>query len=258
MLSFRNVNITMIVLLLLLAAIDIWVAPVSFWWYVLPAFIYLNILFYGSYFIRAGFYFKSYCKADTPELQIALTFDDGPMESFTPQVLAILKEYGIPATFFCIGKRIQGREQLLQELHRAGHTIGNHSYSHHALFDLFSAGKMQRELEETGDLIKEQVGKRPLLFRPPYGVTNPNLKKAIRKAGYQSIGWSVRSYDTIAKDADQLLEKVSKKVQPGDIFLFHDTMEVTVQLLPMFIKRMKEKGFSFVSVDQLLKIPAYA
>ena len=118
----------------------------------------------------------------------------------TRQILDILKENQAQAAFFCIGKNITGNEDLLKRMVREGHIIGNHSFSHHPLFDFFSSRKMLNDMTAMNQLVKNITGLIPRFFRPPYGVTNPNLKKAVMSGGFISIGWSIRSYDTVIKN----------------------------------------------------------
>ncbi len=257
MLNFRNTGIVVILLLAALIACDVQY-DISAWWYVLLAFVYSLILFYGSYYVGSNFYIPVICSADITVKQIAISFDDGPMEQYTPEILNILKEFKVPAAFFCIGSRIPGREKLLQQLHTEGHLIGNHSYSHHALFDLFSATKMQQDLQQMDAAMQSVTGLKPLLLRPPYGVTNPNLAKAIRKGGYTPVGWNIRSLDTVIKNEEQLLQKVTKSIKPGSIVLFHDTSKTTLAILPSFIRHVTAQGYSIVRLDKMLNLIPYA
>ncbi|MCH5716326.1 polysaccharide deacetylase family protein [Niabella hibiscisoli] len=94
-------------------------------------------------------------------------------------------------------------------------------------------------------------------FRPPYGVTNPNLKKAVERMGYTAIGWNVRSMDTVAKDEGVLLNKLKNALKPGAIFLFHDTIDITVKVLPDFISCAREQGYEIAPLDKLLNLQPY-
>ena len=98
----------------------------------------------------------------------------------------------------------------------------------------------------------------PKLFRPPYGVTNPNVKKAIINGGYTPVGWSVRSMDTVIKDENKLLKKINTAIKPGAVFLFHDTSKTTVGVLPKFMQEVKKRGYHIVPLDKLLALTAYA
>jgi peptidoglycan/xylan/chitin deacetylase (PgdA/CDA1 family) len=139
-----------------------------------------------------------------------------------------------------------------------GHIIGNHSYNHGVSFDWLTSAKMEQELKQTNDVIKKAIDKEPKLFRPPYGVTNPNLAKAVKRTGMYSIGWSVRSFDTNAKSKEILLGRLLNSIKGGDIILLHDTMPITKDILTELINKVRQKGFTFVRVDKLLEIDAYA
>lgn len=219
---------------------------------------YSLILFYGCYYIGSNFFIKVICKGNTDKKEIAISFDDGPAPLYTPEILQALKKENVKATFFCIGKHIAGNEQILKQVIEEGHLAGNHSYTHHFWFDLFSSKKMLGDLETMDNEMKRVTGLKPKLFRPPYGVTNPNLKKAIIMGGYTPVGWSVRSMDTVIKDEKKLMNKMVASLKPGAVFLFHDTCRVTVQMLPEFIQEVKNKGYDIVPLDKLLALRPYA
>jgi peptidoglycan/xylan/chitin deacetylase (PgdA/CDA1 family) len=257
MLNFRNTNIFFIILLALLIGLHInYGLPV--YAYLLLVFAYSLIVFYGCYYIGSNFFIKVICEASTNKKEIAISFDDGPAPHFTPNILQTLKSENVKATFFCIGKHIPGNEQILNQAVDEGHIVGNHSYTHHFWFDMFSAKQMLGDLEMTDNEMKRVTGLTPKLFRPPYGVTNPNLKKAIINGGYTPVGWSVRSMDTVIKDEKKLLNKVTASLKPGAVFLFHDTSAATVKILPAFIKEVKNRGYHIVPLDKLLALNSYA
>lgn len=257
MLRFRSTNIVFGILLLALVVLDLqYKVPVLS--YILLAISYSLILFYGSYFVHSQFYMKTICKADTVEKKIALTFDDGPLNNHTPQILSVLETCKVKATFFCIGKNAANHTDLLKQAHRQGHIIGSHSYSHSFWFDLLSSKKMEADLQEAHNLFKEALGLSVQWFRPPYGVTNPNLKKAVEHMGYTAIGWNVRSMDTVAKDDQVLLNKLKQSLKPGAIYLFHDTMPITVKVLPDFIIYAQQQGYEITPLDKLLNLQPYA
>lgn len=226
--------------------------------YVIVFFLYTSILFYGCYFVHSNFFIDVVCSAKTDRKEIAISFDDGPVEKNTQAILQLLAGENIKATFFCIGNRIAGNETILQQIIEGGHIIGNHSFSHHFWFDMFSSKKMQHDLKQMDGAVEKVTGLQPKLFRPPYGVTNPNLAKAIKSGNYTPVGWSVRSMDTVIKDKQKLRNKLNRSIKPGAVFLFHDTSETTIQVLPDFIREVKNAGFEIVPLDKLLHLKAYA
>ncbi len=229
-------------------------------WYLLllPIIAYNLILIYGSISIQSNFFVPSISYSKIEKKQVALTFDDGPKQGKTDLILNILKKNNIEAAFFCIGNNIKQNPELLKKLDLNGHIIGNHSFNHHFFFDLLSEEKMILELKQTHKIIKEQIDKDVLLFRPPYGVTNPNLANAISKLQYQSIGWSLRTMDTSTKLEQKLVSKIESNLKSGDIILLHDTVELTVMSLQKIIDVIKNKGFEIIRLDKLLNIKAYA
>lgn len=257
MLNFNTVNIIFIMLLIGMIGYHFF-HSIPVYAFVVLLLGYLSFLFYGSYNVRSNFYLKTISSVKTNNKIIAISFDDGPQPLYTPQILQVLKVHQVEAAFFCIGKRIAENGTLLKQVVDEGHIIGNHSYSHDLWFDLFSAQKMNRDLQLMNEVTQKIAGVTPRLFRPPYGVTNPNLKKAIQKNKFIPIGWTIRSMDTVTKDARKLLAKVTGSLKPGAIVLFHDTSKTTLDVLPIFIQEVRERGYAIVRLDKLLNLEPYA
>ena len=225
------------------------------WYLIVLTLLYSVPLVLGAVFIRWNFYLRSIDKGNNPHW-ISLTFDDGPAAE-TAAILDILKEHQVPAAFFSIGKGAAAWPELVMRWQQEGHLIGNHSYHHGFHFDWQSPAKMAEEIERTNETIFRIAGVRPRLFRPPYGVTNPNLAKAVRQTGMVSVAWNIRSFDTTAKDSERLLARILDRLKGGDIILLHDSMPVTREILTELILRAREKGFTFVRLDQMLGTDAY-
>lgn len=219
--------------------------------------IYVSVIFCGSYFIRWDFFLKSICSVKTNEKYIALSFDDGPAGIKTKKILEILKENNVEAAFFCIGKNLLGQEELLKTMIQEGHMIGNHSFSHHYLFDLFSSRKMLDDLQHMSRVCKDITGVSPRFFRPPYGVTNPNVKKTVLRGGFIAIGWSIRSYDTVIRNEERLLKKILSSLKPGAILLLHDTSEITANVLPRLLSGVRDRGYRMLRLDKMLNLNPY-
>jgi peptidoglycan/xylan/chitin deacetylase (PgdA/CDA1 family) len=224
--------------------------------FIIISLLFLAHLVYCSANICSQAYIQSICKAETEEKKIAITFDDGPHAEITPKVLELLEQYTVKATFFCIGNQIESNTELLNLIDQKGHLIGNHTYSHHRWFDLFSSQKMKSDIEKTNGVIFDIINKKTKLFRPPYGVTNPSLKKAIKDFNFHTIGWSIRSYDTI-KSTEETLKRIKKRLSTGDIILFHDNREHIVDILKLFLEYCKNENYEIVQLDELLNIKAY-
>ncbi|NPA68249.1 MAG: polysaccharide deacetylase family protein [Chlorobi bacterium] len=207
-------------------------------WYLIPLFIWLTILFIGSKNICSQFYTEVKCMSDDKS-KILLTFDDGPHPEITPQILKVLKKHNQKAIFFCIGKNIEKYPEIAKQIIAEGHTIGNHSFSHSYFFDFFSTKKIIKELEKTNIIIEKLTGENCDIFRPPYGVTNPNIAKAVKILNLRVAGWNIRSLDTV-KNKKQVLKRL-KKAKPGDIVLFHDTKKDTPEILNDFLRLNQTK-----------------
>jgi peptidoglycan/xylan/chitin deacetylase (PgdA/CDA1 family) len=257
MLTFRNTTFVFFILLFTLNILGMFGFPVHYYHYILLVALYLALSFSMSFFIRSGYHMKALCNAITEEKIVSISFDDGPDLELTPKLLDQLKDLGIPATFFCIGRKIKGNEGLLKRMHLEGHLIGMHSYSHSNWFDLFSPASMRKELEISSQAVFEATGKKPLLFRPPYGVINPMLKRALHGSGFHVIGFSNRAWDTSNRKTDIILARIMKNLKPGDIILLHDTVPESIEVIKCMAEKMTQAGYRIVPLDKLLNIPAY-
>lgn len=234
-------------------------SDVPAWLYVLFVLIWLVITAIGSFQIKWNYHLKSLNQNyKTSEKHVSITFDDGPNSGFTPKVLALLEKHNAKATFFLIGKNVEKHPEIVFQIIEEGHTIGNHSYSHSKNFGFFSSEKVALELKQTNSILKEITGKELKLFRPPFGVTNPNIKKALKKTGLFSIGWSKRSLDTTNLSEEKILKRVISNLKKGDIILLHDSSAKTVAVLEQLLLFLQSHELQSVPVDRLFEIEAYA
>lgn len=257
MLKFRNVNVVFVLLLALIIGTNI-IYNIPWYVYAVLVITYASLLFYGCFYVGSNYFIPIICSIKTDKKIIAISFDDGPDKDNTPQILQLLKACNAEAAFFCIGSRIAGNEMLLKQIDDEGHIIGNHTFSHHYWFDMFSANKMTADMQMMDDVTKNIINKTPHLFRPPYGVTNPNLKKAIINGNYIPVGWSARSLDTVIKDEKKLLSRLTARIKPGAVFLFHDTSASMLTILPDFLNHVKLNGFEIIRLDKMLNLQPYA
>lgn len=256
MLKHRPIVIVFISILIVLVLADrAYDIPWSLYLLVILAF--LSIEFYGAYFIHSEFHLKAICKIKTTEKVIALSFDDGPAEQ-TEKVLKVLEEFNAKATFFCIGNKIKGKENVLQKIHSKGHLIGNHSFTHGYLFDLKNTSSLIEDLRSCNEEIKKVIGKEPAFFRPPYGVTTPGLARAIEKLKLTTIGWNIRSLDTTITDKKQIFARIRERLEPGSILLMHDTVVGIEIVLKEVLLYLKDQNYTIVPLNQLLEKKAYA
>ena len=209
-------------------------------------------LVYASCNIRSNIYLKVFCKKQTTEKIVAITFDDGPDPIQNPKVLQVLKEQQVPACFFCIGYKVKENERLVQRITDEGHLIGNHSYTHANTFPLYSLARMKKELQACQSALERVTSQDIKLFRPPFGVTNPTIAKAVRLSGYTPVGWNIRTFDTQHPSQEKVLRRILKKLCPGSIILLHDRMPDSDLLLKEILCLIREKGYTVVRLDKML------
>jgi peptidoglycan-N-acetylglucosamine deacetylase len=217
----------------------------------------LAVTAWGSFDIRLGYFTTAkFRKNNPPQKVIALTFDDGP-SSHTVKILDLLARYQAKATFFCIGKQIEQYPTIFKRIIEEGHSIGNHTRTHPHRFGFLNTAQVIAEIENCDTIIAQFLGHTPALFRPPFGVTNPSVAKAVEGLNKQLIGWSNRSLDTVITNADKIYERVKSRLRSGDIILLHDTSQRSVYALSKLLADMKAEGYACVSVDDLLNLPLY-
>lgn len=188
-------------------------------------------------------------------LVIALTFDDGPSPVYTPQVLSILQRYKVHATFFCIGEWVQLYPGLVQETFRTGNVIGDHSWSHPDLTRL-SPYTVRWQLSSASAAIQYAIGSTPVLFRPPYGATDAAVMSVASQLGLLQILWTVDPRDWSRPGVDAIVNIVLSHATNRSIILMHDgggDRSETVLALPLIISALQQRGFTFVTVPQLLR-----
>lgn len=202
------------------------------------------------------FYYKSVLKTNSSK-QVALTFDDGPDNNYTLQILDILKKYKIKATFFLIGARAKAHPDVVKKIINEGHVIGNHTWNHPDLLRL-SKNDVLTEVSMADEELFKIAGYHSTLFRPPYGNTNSHLNKILISKGYNIILWSVDTRDWAGTSVYGIMKDVRNEIRPGGIILQHcnGNLSNTVKALPQIITYLKDKGYSFVTIPELLNIPA--
>lgn len=229
----------------------IYALQASFWVYLFCFFIFSAVVIWGSFDISLGYFVDSMTHKRTRIKEVALTFDDGPTE-FTPKFLDILKENNVKATFFCIGKQIEKYPETFQRIISEGHTVGNHTLSHSTNTGFLSASKIVEEIEKCDEIISKFGNIKTGLYRPPFGVTNPNIAKAINKTCKKSIGWNIRSLDTFTGSEKKIYRKVTRGLKKGSIILLHDTSEKTYNVLVDLLVFLKQKKYSTFTIDQVV------
>lgn len=182
----------------------------------------------------------------------ALTFDDGPWPEYTREILGILAEHQVKATFFVVGQEVARRPEILKEVFKAGHAIGGHSWNHQA-----RPRDPVGQIQKTDAIIKKVCGFTPTTFRPPYGILGNGMAKQARKEGQAVFIWSSDSNDWKRPSASRMASTVLSQASPGGIALMHDgggDRTNTVAALPMIIEGLKERGYKLVTIPELLKM----
>ena len=183
---------------------------------------------------------------------IAMTFDDGPSEKLTPELLDLLARHHLRATFFVIGKNVVEHPEIVQRAAREGHEIANHSWSHPS-FGKMSDARVRAELQKTDDAIRAATGKRPDLMRPPYGSITARQKKWIHaEFGYRTILWDVDPLDWKRPGPAVVTSRIVKETRPGSIVLSHDIHAGTIKAMPETFDQLEAEGFQFVTVSELI------
>lgn len=217
----------------------------------------LAALVWASADIGSGVYLKALCRAESADKVVALTFDDGPDADSTPRVLDLLKRYDVRATFFVVGEQARQNPELIHRMVAEGHTVAGHSYYHLPQSTLWSSQRYTEELFRCNDVVARLTGLRMRLYRPPFGVTNPPIARAVKNLGLIPVGWSVRSLDTITKNRDRVVDRVMRGLRGGDVILLHDRLENSEELLEKLLTALRTQHYTTATVDELFKIEAY-
>ncbi len=188
-------------------------------------------------------------QTDPEEKLVALTFDDGPHPVYTEEILAVLAEEDVQASFFMMGKEAELYPEIVKKVSDAGHLIGNHTYTHANVCQI-STEETIDEITKTNDILEDLTGKRPQFFRPPFGCKNEALEK---QTGMFWIFWDVDTLDWSYQNAGQVYRQVVKNVGENDIILMHDAYPSTVEAVRELIPALREMGYTFVTVDRLVE-----
>lgn len=198
-------------------------------------------------------------KASTNKKLVALTFDDGPEDFYTPKILEILNKKNVPATFFVLGNQVQNFPQQFKKIIDNGHEVGIHTYSHPDFRSIWTSGARE-EIERTVTEMQKVAGYSTNLFRPPYGTYTKADMRLLNLLGLKNILWSVDTLDWSGNTSEEIREIVNEEVTPGAIILQHNfesesrRLDGTIEALPDMIDDLKKRGYQFVSVSELLRV----
>lgn len=211
------------------------------------------LLTFACLFVFIVFQYKNRVENTNSEVskdikRIAITFDDGPEGNYTKQLLDGLKERGVKATFFVLGKSIVGNEDLILRMYEEGHLIGNHTYNHVEL-DKENDENGVKEIEKTNEIIKQITGYEPEFIRPPFGAWR---KEQMNQADMFPVMWTIDPLDWKYQNTEYVVNHILNNVKDGDIILLHDIFETSVEAALIVIDRLQEQGYEFVTVDELM------
>jgi peptidoglycan/xylan/chitin deacetylase (PgdA/CDA1 family) len=192
--------------------------------------------------------------------QLALTYDDGPNDPHTLRLLEILARHNVHATFFLIGRYVEQRPDIVRELVKAGHVIGNHTFTH-PLLTFKSARKLREQFAKCERALRDAAGEHSNLFRPPFGGRRPAVLRTARQMGMEPIMWSVTGYDWNAPSVEHIERQVTRQVGGGDVILLHDgghlhfgsDRSYTVAATGRLISRYLAEGYEFVTVPEMMR-----
>lgn len=194
--------------------------------------------------------------------EIALTIDDGPNPDVTPQVLDLLDQYDVKATFFCIGECAARYPDLCKDIVTRGHAVENHSQRHAHTFSLMGIGALTTEIQAGQDTLTRITGRRPTFFRAPAGLRNPFLDPVLARLGLRLAAWSRRGFDTRTADAAVVCDRLLHDLKAGAILLVHDGncarttagTPVVLDVLPIVIAAARKAGLRFVTLPTALHV----
>jgi peptidoglycan/xylan/chitin deacetylase (PgdA/CDA1 family) len=190
---------------------------------------------------------------------LALTFDDGPNDPYTLQIMEVLQRHSVKATFFLIGQYVQQKPEIARALVAAGHAIGSHTWSHPQLI-FEQVHELRRQLVQTRQILLDATGADTKIFRPPFGGRRPATLRTVKAFGLQTVMWNVSSHDWSAKSAGEIVARVERKVRGGDVILLHDGSHVrmgadrsrTVEATDRLVSRYLSEGFEFVTIPEMI------
>jgi len=262
-----SVLILLLVLLTLIISNSIWIkirykaktrisakSRLNFFWKNAQKEIYksgIDILMQNQDEIKKGLHYNKFIRGNKKLRQIALTFDDGPHPDYTKKILAILKQNNIRATFFVVGEMAEKYPELVSAEVFAGCNIGNHTFDHVAMTKLSSLDAAT-EIMACGDIIQSITGVRPHLFRPPGGDYNDSTAMIAGALGYTMVLWTDNAGDWSSPGEKFIELKILWFISNGGIILMHDGIQQTIDILPKLIRLLKERGYEFVTIDEMI------
>lgn len=215
---------------------------------------------WGVFHPRSTLFGQTVWRGNSTRAAVALTFDDGPHPEYTARIAKILEAHGAKATFFCIGEALERHRSIAASLHASGHELENHTYRHSTGRDLFSTARLRGDLQRCQALLTGLTGKAPRFYRPAVGIRNPHVHAAARALGLTVVTWTLAARDGVFRLTPRRAIRLAERAEAGNILALHDGQlhgnaslrEQTVQQLPQVLRRLKERGFAFQTLSELL------
>jgi peptidoglycan/xylan/chitin deacetylase (PgdA/CDA1 family) len=214
---------------------------------------------YQAKFPTAQWFGRAFVGLPPGARQLALTYDDGPSDPHTLRLLDVLARHGARATFFLIGRFVEQRPDIVREIVKQGHAIGNHTFSHaHLIFT--SDTETLTQLKRCQQAIEDAMGRSPKLFRPPFGGRRPGTLQVVRSLGLEPIMWNIAGYDWNGAPAEKIVRRISRRIRGGDVILLHDgghkamgaDRAETVKATDALLQRYVVDGFEFASILEMM------
>lgn len=210
------------------------------------------LTFFGKRVLPRGFWGPVKSPAVSDDKHLYLTFDDGPSPDTTLQLLEMLDEEDVKATFFVMGSKTERAPELASEIHRRGHVIGNHTYSHLYLPSL-STKKLEQEIGSTNEHIRQITGAEPVLFRPPFGFLDGRGAAVLRERNLKTVYWGAVSEDWMGIGEHRVIARTMRRLSHGNLIVLHEGRRIAKQTLIAtreIIRQSKARGYSFELIPQ--------
>lgn len=215
---------------------------------------------YNTMAPRSQLFGRTFIGGGSGSRQLALTFDDGPNDPWTPRLLEVLNRHQVRATFFLIGRYVAQCPHIAQQIATAGHVIGNHTWDHPNLI-FVTPREVESQIKRCAQVLDHTVGPHSNLFRPPFGGRTPQALRAVRRCGLLPVLWSISGRDWEAGSAAHIENKILRTLDGGDVILLHDgghrqlgvDRGFTVSAVDTLIARCRGQGFQFVTVPEMMQ-----
>ncbi|SKC43225.1 polysaccharide deacetylase family sporulation protein PdaB [Maledivibacter halophilus] len=188
---------------------------------------------------------------ETEEKKVAISFDAAWGDRYTDGILDTLDKYNVKSTFFLVGFWVDRYPDMVKKINEKGHDVGNHSSTHPHMSKL-SKEQIVKELNQTGEKIYNLTGKKPYLFRPPFGDYNNTLIETAKECGYYTIQWDVDSLDWKELGVEPVVDRITRNVKNGSIVLFHNNAKYVLEFLPLVIERLQKNGYEIVPISEII------